>query len=273
MQPLDIAVGHRDQANARSQSYWSSAIRMAWTKSTSDIIETGKLLLQAREELDRNVFNAMKLPFKLRTRQRLMAIAEHSVLSDATHVSHLPPSWGTLYELSRIPAEILLAKIEDGSVHPGMERKDVAALLNNNSPKQAAEKPSVEASLQSMWPKASAQEKTAFCDAVGVCGFSAVWSPKFYRELSDRIRMARIEADPNLKITTILWTALSHLRSIDEPGSTEIVRKANTNALLAALRTLNKAVRAASNKEVALSLVEAGTLNKIRERLKKKRAA
>lgn len=34
--------------------------------------------------------------------QRLMQIASNPALANATHVSLLPPSWGTLYELSRL---------------------------------------------------------------------------------------------------------------------------------------------------------------------------
>jgi hypothetical protein len=40
------------------------------------------------------------LPFNERTAQRLMKIAEHPVLTNTTHESHLPTSWTTLYELS-----------------------------------------------------------------------------------------------------------------------------------------------------------------------------
>lgn len=57
-----------------------------------------------------------------------MAIAANPVLADPTHVSSLPPSWGTLYELSRLDEPVLLKAIQDCRVHPKMERKDVAAL-------------------------------------------------------------------------------------------------------------------------------------------------
>ena len=71
-----------------------------------------------------------------------------------------------------------------------------------------------------------------------------------------------------------LWTALSLLGSIDEPSSTDIVRKANTLALLTALRTIKNVSRpAGSTKEVALSIVPAGTIAKIRASHKRKHAA
>jgi hypothetical protein len=241
-------------------------IRESWSKSTAGIIETGQLLLQARDELDRDVFRAMRLPFGRRTAQRLMAIAANSIL--ATHVSSLPPSWGTLYELTKLSDQALLTNIETGSIHPDMQRKDVAVLLNK--PKQVAAKPQVEVSLQSVWAKASTKERAEFCDAVGIAGFSAVWSLEFYRQLIERIRIEKFEAQPSVKLTKILATALSHLVSASEPGSDDIVRKANLNAALNALGVIQKIVVATGGKaEAALSLVPAGTLNRLRDRLKK----
>ena len=43
------------------------------------------------------------LPFGERTAQRLVTIANDPRLSNATHVSHLPQSWYTLYELTKVP--------------------------------------------------------------------------------------------------------------------------------------------------------------------------
>ena len=126
----DRAVGLGDQANnsnARSQAYWSTAIREFWQKSTAGIIETGTHLLEASNELERDIFNAMRLPFCRRTAQRLMAIAARPIF--ATHASRLPPSWMTLYELTRLPDQILLARLEDGTINPGMERRDARHFL------------------------------------------------------------------------------------------------------------------------------------------------
>lgn len=208
----------------------------------------------------------MRLPFKARTRQMLMRLAAHPIL--ASHGSQLPPCWRTLYELTKVPDEVLLAKIEDGTIHPGMERREVAALLNK--PKPAVAKPQVEASLQSVWAKASAKERAEFCDAVGISGFSAVWSLEFYRQLIERIRIEKFEGQPSVRMTQILATALSHLTSAHEPGSDDIMRKANSNAALNALGMIQKMVLTADGKaEIALSLVPAGTLEKLRDRLKR----
>jgi hypothetical protein len=40
----------------------------------------------------------------------------------------LPPSWRTLYELSKLDDQVLRDKIGDHSIHPEMERGDVAMI-------------------------------------------------------------------------------------------------------------------------------------------------
>jgi hypothetical protein len=70
-------------------------------------LQTGRLLVEARDALY-GEFEAMvesDLPFGKRTAQRLIAVVEDERLTSATHVSRLPPSWGTLYELSRLTDE------------------------------------------------------------------------------------------------------------------------------------------------------------------------
>jgi hypothetical protein len=88
------------------------------------ILATGKLLLEARTALKHGEFASMieSLPFGRRTAERLISIAANPVLSNATHVSHLPASWGTLYVLSKLPKQTLLARLADGTVHPALER-------------------------------------------------------------------------------------------------------------------------------------------------------
>jgi hypothetical protein len=112
-------------------------INEAWQKTVDGIVETGLRIHDARtgqHALPHGTFQEMvrdDLHFTPRTAQRLMAIASNEVLSNTTHVSHLPASWGTLYELSVIGDKgyDLEAGIQSGAIHPKMERKDVKALL------------------------------------------------------------------------------------------------------------------------------------------------
>ena len=72
-------------------------------------------------------------------------------------------------------------------------------------------------------------------------------------------------------MSAALLTALSLLHSIDEPNSTATLRQANTNQLLNALRTLNTIRAAGSGKELAIVIVDAGTIDALRNPHKKKR--
>jgi hypothetical protein len=39
----------------------------------------------------------------------------------------LPSSWRTLYELTQVAIETLEARIADGTIHPGLQRKEAVA--------------------------------------------------------------------------------------------------------------------------------------------------
>jgi hypothetical protein len=117
--------------NKRDWKWHRDRIAAAWGKQVESIIETGQYLIEAKEELGHGSYEAMvqsKLPFAKNTAHRLKAIAEHDVLSKVAHGPLLPPSWRTIYELTKLPNDILMAKLKDGSIHPKLERKDVRAM-------------------------------------------------------------------------------------------------------------------------------------------------
>jgi hypothetical protein len=75
------------------------------------------------------LFEEKLVPFGIRSAQMLMAIAEHPQLSNTKHVSLLPRSWGTLYELTKVPEPVLDRAFQDRVITPDMARKAVQALL------------------------------------------------------------------------------------------------------------------------------------------------
>jgi hypothetical protein len=126
---------------------WADRINTAWQKSVEGIIDAGRLLIEAKEDLSHGSFESMvqlSLNFGPRTAQRLMAVAGNPILSNPTHGSHLPPSWRTLSELTRIDKKLgegTLAKwLGDGTVTPKTERKDIAALLTADKPSSSKSK-------------------------------------------------------------------------------------------------------------------------------------
>src|SRR5258708_7915407 len=118
------AEADMSRALTNTPEYWSDRICAAWQKAVASIIETGQLLLNAKAAGQNEA--ELKLPFSPQTARKLMAIARHPVI--CAHVRNLPASWGTLYELTKLPAETLEAKIKDGTITPALERKDVARI-------------------------------------------------------------------------------------------------------------------------------------------------
>jgi hypothetical protein len=73
------------------------------------------------------------IPISVNTAQRLMAIARHPILSNPAHSQRLPRSWTTLYELTKVDAATLRESLGNGRIHPGLDRRQAAALRLGNS--------------------------------------------------------------------------------------------------------------------------------------------
>ena len=122
----------------RSAAEWAGVIRADLGASVQGVIDAGADLAAAREGIPRGDWEewlARELHMTPRTAQRFMAIARHPVLANTTHVSLLPSSWGTLYELSRLPEAALTRAIEAGDISPETTRQDVAALKPPQPPR------------------------------------------------------------------------------------------------------------------------------------------
>ena len=109
-----------------ARAAWAVRIVGALRQSVEAILEAGRLLTEAKAALPHGAFTAMietDLPFGARTAQRLMVIAADPQLADPTHVSLLPPHWGTLYELTKLTDDEFAENRSTGKIHPEMERR------------------------------------------------------------------------------------------------------------------------------------------------------
>lgn len=107
---------------------WAERINAAWQSSVDGILETGRLIIAAKDALEHGAFTEMvkqMLPFGPRTAQRLMAVGADTRLANPTHVSHLPASWGTLYELTKLTDDQFDAQFKAGKIRPDIERREV----------------------------------------------------------------------------------------------------------------------------------------------------
>jgi hypothetical protein len=112
----------------RTAAEYAERIASCWRKSVEAIFEVGRLLIRAKESLPHGEFEAMiesKLPFGASTGQRLMIIARDTRLLNPAHVQLLPPSWGTLYELTKLNDRQFEQGLKSGIIRPDMERKAV----------------------------------------------------------------------------------------------------------------------------------------------------
>jgi hypothetical protein len=186
-------------------------ITAAWQKTVANIVETGRLLIEAKDDIGFGGFQEMiraELPFGPGTAQRLMQIAEDRVLSNAAHAPHLPASWMTLYELAKLPKHGLDLEvlIEDGTINPRMERKDVRALLPAPEQREDDLPPDYEGSAEPEAETAKPEEKKLKGDkAVQLAAATAK-----AEELIDAIGIDVIKRV---------------LAALDEPGVSDALRK------------------------------------------------
>ena len=117
-------------AGRRTPEQWANLIRSKWQDNVRGIFDVGLLLFNSREELKAPAFWTMvreKLGYAESTVRQLILVGTNSRLLDVG-MPTLPPSWYTLYALTRLTDEQFDHGIESGVIHAGMERKDIALL-------------------------------------------------------------------------------------------------------------------------------------------------
>lgn len=126
--PLPGANGNPDVID---RAEWASRISASWRASVEAVLETGRILIAAKAALPHGSFQAMveaDLPFGTSAARQLMAIAKDGRIAKRECIHVLPPSWGTLYELTKLDDGQFEAALSAGIIRPDMQRKDLAPL-------------------------------------------------------------------------------------------------------------------------------------------------
>lgn len=133
----------------KQAEYYAATINTEWRKSVDGILEVGRLLLQAKRICDHGEFlrlfkghdNAVSepVPFTESTGRMLMAVASNEVISNRDFGNDLPQSWRTLYELTKLDDEQIVAGIKAGEITPDMTRAQASALRADPIEKPARE--------------------------------------------------------------------------------------------------------------------------------------
>jgi hypothetical protein len=125
----------------------TARFRNALKKSVEGIIEAGRVLIEAKNELEHGQFTdwvVRELRFgsrkdgnrepDLRKAEMLMFPARNEVISNPCHWHAFPPSPRTLWELTQIrPKQRLLELIANGTINSGVTREDAVALRHKTS--------------------------------------------------------------------------------------------------------------------------------------------
>jgi hypothetical protein len=118
----------------RTRAQWAARIRAAHKETVEAILKLGRMLSAAKEgpkKLPHGEFLKMietDLPFTASTAQRLMKIAADPKIANAARAQHLPPHWGALYELTKVPEHTFDEAMATGVVNPKMTREDAKAI-------------------------------------------------------------------------------------------------------------------------------------------------
>ena len=146
----------------------------SWRKVASSIMETGRLLLQAEEQLDRAGFSTIRKHLvengimSETVISKLLKIARNTVLSAPDNVPLLPGSYATLYVLAgKDPVEVQSA-LAEGKITPLTQLKDVTDLFpsTTNKVQKVADATGIVVTIQSDLANVPADTIKAFKAAI-----------------------------------------------------------------------------------------------------------
>jgi hypothetical protein len=228
---MDVATVALDvkpnTSNSHGWKYYADEINKTWHKGAAVFIQCGQLLIDAKAELQSDAFNAMvknKLAFDRSVGAKLMLIAANQTL--CAHGHKLPPCWTTLYELSKLPDEILKAKFTDNTINPGMQRADALRLKPKKVGGSAEERDGeIDASsptssnLSFAWDGASEKGRREFLDKLGRDGLCAAMSTGLMADLRDHVINVTIAGASKTAPFAVYATNMLHsaLRCAEQP--------------------------------------------------------
>lgn len=113
--------------------YWATRVVAAMNTTVESIFATGHELLAAKAALAHGQWEQLfpeRVPMSVSTAQKLIAVAkaQERLCEKQNNVLLLPPSWGTLYELTTLPLDTLDDAFAAGKITPELTRAQVKAL-------------------------------------------------------------------------------------------------------------------------------------------------
>jgi hypothetical protein len=150
-------------SNRRSADEFVRLITDCRARAVENIVAIGKHLKEAREELDHGEVGPMlkRIGFSEGTARKYMAIAAHPVISNRSNWNVLPPSWTTLYAMTKWPLDVFEAKIADGTITPEFGGTAVAALKGARAGSRSSRRPGSQERVAELEAELEAARETA----------------------------------------------------------------------------------------------------------------
>jgi hypothetical protein len=129
-----VKVGTKNTAK-----YWAAQINTIWRKTAISYIEMGKLLVEAKSVLKQSEWKLLldnELDFDESKAKKLILIAQHQTLTKSSNLNLLPPSYTTLYTLTKLDDKAVSTAIKRGDIHPNMDGSDADELVQMVNPKK-----------------------------------------------------------------------------------------------------------------------------------------
>jgi hypothetical protein len=121
---------------------WAARVKARLGEAVAAIVATGQELVAAKAALKHGEWGRLfadhplhvvnPLPMSATKAQRFMAIARHPVLANPAHAPLLPPSWCTLYELTKVRPDVLEEALAAGDIDVDFERGQVDILVSRS---------------------------------------------------------------------------------------------------------------------------------------------
>jgi hypothetical protein len=130
--PVPAAVITSNQQSPLTRAEYAAQIGGEWRRGVLSIIEVGRLLNKAQQTLDEDDFHAMvadDLPFPRSTTSMLRKVATR--FGGVLYTEKLPPSWMTLYLLTRLPPVEFDRRLADGSINSAVAQRQVRGWIQD----------------------------------------------------------------------------------------------------------------------------------------------
>lgn len=134
---------------------FADRISASWQKTVESIFETRAWIIDARKTLSPIDYKKLtdhldkKCGMSKPTITKLTKISENEILTAPANIPKLPPSYGTLYQLTRYEYSQLSDALETDQFTPSIQRKKVIELFEpeKTKPKTRHQKPLLKVSL------------------------------------------------------------------------------------------------------------------------------